>query len=102
MNSGLHRYLFFLTELRQRRPKCIYYYKNVNAIGIHYPYDMNAGSWKLEPSGLDGHFLPHFREEPERLFNGKFNGSILKLNIDFEYLFFILKTFTSYCNKSFN
>ena len=59
-----NRYLYFLTEKKQRAPKCIYYYKNVNAIGVHYSSDAVFQSWKLQPNALDGHFLPHFRDDP--------------------------------------
>ena len=64
METTFDRYLYFFTEIKQRAPKCIYYYKNINAIGIHYSSDHNAQSWMLRPKPSDGHFLPHFRDEP--------------------------------------
>lgn len=97
LDKTLQRYLYFITEPNQRWPKRILYSKNVRALFIHYPTDVIPGSWELKPNYFDGHILPHFREDMN-WFGGNFEGSITKLNIDFEYLIFVIKKFTRYCN----
>jgi hypothetical protein len=96
LDKTLQRYFYFITEPDQRWPKSIHYSKNSRALFIHFPTDTAHGSWELKPSFYDGHMLPHFREDMN-WFAGNFEGSIQKLNIDFEYLFFMIKKFTSQC-----
>jgi hypothetical protein len=94
LDKTLQRYFYFITEPDQRLPKTIHYSKNSRALFIHFPPDTAHGSWDLKPIFYDAHMLSHFRED---WFDGNFEGSIQKLNIDFEYLFFIIKKFTSQC-----
>ena len=98
IDKTFQRYFYFITEPNQRWPKSIHYSKNSRALFIHFPTDTAPGSWELKPNFYDGHILPHYREDMN-WFDGNFEGSIQKLNIDFEYLFFMIKKFTSQCVK---
>ncbi len=97
LDKSFQRFLYFLTEDLQRWPKCIHYYKNVRALFLHYATDTEIDTWGFTPSKSNGHMLPHFRNDDRIFFDGNFNGSIRKLNIDFEYLDFMVKKFTGYC-----
>ena len=100
INSNLLRYFFFKTEPIERSPKTIHYYKNVNTIWIHRPLDYKKSAWDIR-SYKWGHFISHFRSEMNEIYLRNFTGPIRKLNIDFEYVFFLLKNFTNYCwNKN--
>ena len=92
----LQRFLYFLTEPEQRWPKCIHYGRNVEAVFLHYATHLAPDSWELKANALDGHMLPHFRKDMN-WFDNKINSSISKLNIDFEYLFFIIQNFSGFC-----
>ena len=93
----LTRSLYFLTEFQQRRPKCIFNGENVRSVFIHYPKDVFPSTWYFKPSALDGHVLPHFRNDNSPFYKGKLNSSIANLRIDFEYLYFIIKKFSDFC-----
>ena len=95
LNNLYRRYVYLITEHDQRWPKCVYYHKNIHSVFVHYPVDVNPGSWRFSPSTKEGHFLSHFRNEIS-YFNINYNMSITRLNIDFEYLLFMTKT-TNYC-----
>ena len=64
-------------------------------MGIHTAKDIDKNCWRISPSGLNGHFAPHYRHETYN-YNRYFRNSIKKLNIDFEYLFFILKNYANF------
>ena len=91
------RYLYFLTEPNERMGKAIHYYKNVKSLFVHYASDTVEKSWHFSPSYADGNFMQHYRFAPKQRY-GNITGSILKLNIDLEYGFFLLKNFTNFCN----
>ena len=76
--------------------KAIHYYKNVKSLFVHFAQDYNQDSWSFSPSAYNGHFLTHYRKIPKEK-RKNFTGTIRKLNIDFEYLFFLLKNFTKFC-----
>jgi hypothetical protein len=90
LNSLYQRFVYFRTEHDQRWPKCIHFTKNVFSVFAHYPTHVNIGAWDFTPSYKDGDMLAHFRHDMY-WFNGKFNSSIRKLNIDFEYLIYVLQ-----------
>ena len=97
MNSNLVRYFYFNAEPEERPTKAIHYYKNTNTIFIHRPIDFVKPIWRIKAPYKSGHFLSHFRTDLSRLYVTKRTGSIRKLNLDFEYVVFLLKNFTSYC-----
>ena len=97
MNSNLVRYFYFNAEPDERPTKAIHYYKNTNTIFIHRPIDFVKPIWRIQAPYKTGHFLSHFRTDIGWLYNTKMTGSIRKLNLDFEYVIFLLKNFTSYC-----
>ena len=97
LDVSLQRFVYLITEHEQRWPKSILVGKNMEATFLHFPTQWIPGSWDFKPDASDGHMLPHFRDDISWLYYGNFNGSIRKLNIDFEYLFFIVKKFSNYC-----
>ena len=97
-DKSLIRYFYFITDEYERMGKAIHYYKNVNSIWVHQAIDVDNNSWTLYPSSMDGHFLPHYRENIIKYFENH-TGSIRKLNIDFEYVFYLLKYHTSFCDE---
>ena len=98
LDSTLKRSLVFITEHQVRWPKCIYYYKNVNALFIHYPTDIESGAWNLKPNATEGHINSHFRKDTKVFFQSNLESSIKKIKIDYEYLRFILKKYTDFCD----
>ena len=91
------RYLYYVTELNERMHKSIHYYKNVNTMWVHHAKEHEKKSWAFWPSVFDGHFIKHYRENL-KITKRVFTGTIRKLNIDFEYIFYLLKKYTSFCN----
>ena len=69
----------------------------MNALFIHYPTDVEPGSWELKPNAMDGHILPHFRKDSVDFFESNLESSLKKFKIDFEYFLFVLKNYTNYC-----
>ncbi len=98
LDQTMLRYMYITTPAKQRGPKCIYKSKNVRSLFIHYAKDTKPGSWTLDPSQESGHILAHYRKDISKAF-GKhnFTVSIRKLNIDFEYIFYLLKNHTRFC-----
>ena len=77
-------------------PKSILYAKNVKTFGIHKVIEKVKNSWILKPSAKNGHFCSHYRLQTEAI-HQTFLEPIKNLNIDFEYLTYILKTYTNFC-----
>jgi hypothetical protein len=100
INSNLARYLYYTAEPEERPSKVIYYYKHVNTIFIHRPIDFNESAWNIHVPYTSGH-ISHFRYSLTRLFKWNSTGSIRKLNIDFEYVFFLLQNYTNACDNHF-
>ena len=100
INSNLVRYFYYTAEPEERPTKSVHYYKNINTIFIHRPLDYDESAWNIQVPYAMGH-LSHFRHSMSRLFKWNSTGSIKKLNLDFEYVIFLLKNFTSVCDNYF-
>ncbi len=99
IDKSLVRYLYFTTEKNQRQPKVIHFYKNVNTIATHRPTNFLNGTWKIEAEFKNGYFFSHFRNDLADVYTANAKGSIRKLNIDFEYVFFLLQKYTNFCEN---
>ena len=97
LDDSFVRYLYYLTEGNERMGKAIHYYKNVKSVFVHYAEDAVAGHWSFDAPKYLGHFLPHFRKDAAKVYGSNFEGSVRKLNIDLEYVFFLLKNYTTFC-----
>jgi hypothetical protein len=75
--------------------KSIHYYKNVKSLFVHFAEEMSEDHWSFEPLADHGHFISHFRSTSKKKKN--YTGSVKKLNIDFEYTFYLLKNFSYFC-----
>jgi hypothetical protein len=100
LDDNLVRLVYFVTphDMIQKNYKKIHYYKNVYSIFTHWATDYENDSWTFIPSPMDGHLIHHFRK------SWKFRpdisiDSIRLFNIDYEYLFFLLKHFSDFCWK---
>ena len=96
IEKNLARAFYYLTSYYERPKKSVYHFKNTKSMGIHTTNDIDKNCWSISPSGLNGHFTPHYRHETYN-YNQNFTSSINDLNIDFEYLFFILKNYANFC-----
>jgi hypothetical protein len=98
LDNNLAQFLYFVTEyeMKNKNFKKIHYYKNVYTIFTHWATDFEEDSWTFIPSPLDGHLIHHFRKTWK---NKSYvsTDSIRLLNIDFEYLFFLLKNYSPFC-----
>ena len=92
------RHLYYITEGNERMGKAIHYYKNVKSLFHHFAADIVQDHWGFHAPESDGNIVSHFRVDSHLLFSGNFSGSIRKLTIDHEYVFFLLKNQTSFCN----
>jgi hypothetical protein len=97
LDSNLKRYLYYVTETSERAQKETHYYKNIKSVFHHFSEARSKDTWNVLPSIYNGHILARFRSKWEY---GDLNvtGSIQKLNLDFEFIFYTLKHFTLYCN----
>ena len=94
------RYLYFVTNSNQRMGKQIHYYKNIKSVFVHYAFDSVNNPWSFTPPSIEGHILPHYRNDFEKYYSKKnLEGSIKNVNIDIEYLTFLLKHYTSFCKN---
>ena len=94
------RYLYFVTDPNQRMGKQIHYYKNIKSVFVHYAVDSANKPWSFTASSIEGHILPHYRNDFEKYYSKRnLEGSIRNVNIDFEYLTFLLKRYTSFCKN---
>ncbi len=98
LTNNAVRHLYYITEGNEAMGKNIHYYKNVKSLFIHYAKDTALGSWGFHASVSDGNFLSHFRVDVNKFFKANFSGSIRKVNIDFEYVSFLLKNHTTFCS----
>ena len=96
INKSMLRFLFFTTEGQHRLGKSVHFSKNVKTIFLHDVEESENQTWQLVIPANSGHYVSHFRETLN-FFTGNFNSSIRNLNIDFEYLFNIIKKHTNYC-----
>jgi hypothetical protein len=97
------RAFYFSYDWGLKYPKSIFYYQNIRAVGIHKATKIKNDSWILKPSANKGHFCTHYRLKQEKFYrSSKPIEPIRNLNIDFEYLTFILKDYTNFCLSSFN
>jgi hypothetical protein len=92
------RYFYYATEYREREKKSVFYYKNINSVYIHYAASTAKTSWTILPSPFSGHTSQHFRKDFSFALEKNATSSIRKLGIDFEYIFFLLKNHTNFCN----
>jgi hypothetical protein len=99
-NQNFIRYLYFVSGNERRLPKSIHYTKNVYSIFTHDALHYESSSIILNASIDNGHLNNHFRDELNIFFYKYQNFSIKTINYDFEYLFYLLKTHTNYCNVS--
>ena len=97
VNQNLIRYLYYITEGNERMGKAIYYYKNVKSLFVHYAEDVVKDHWSFHAPEFDGNILSHFREDISQIYSLSHKGTIRKLNIDYEYIFFLLKSYTLFC-----
>ena len=98
LDTTLMRYLFYITESKERAQKEIHYYKNIKSVFVHFAEEKSKDSWDVIPSSVyTSHILSHFRS---KIVYSDFNatGSVQKLNVDFEYTFFSLQQFSKFCN----
>ena len=99
IDNNLVRFLYFVTEyeMRHKNYKKIHYYKNVYSIFTHWATDFEEDSWTFIPSPTDGHLIHHFRKTWKNI-NYISTDSIRLLNIDYEYLLFLLKDYSKFCS----
>ena len=91
------RAIFFLHEWGHILPKSIHYSKNIKTFDLHNATQAQPDTWIMFPSSSNGHFCSHYRTVQNP---GDFNTvmePIRNLNIDFEYMNFILKNYTEFC-----
>jgi hypothetical protein len=97
-DKNLVRYLYYATETRERAGKTIHYYKHVKSVFMHYARDFDKPSKLVVASAASGRTLRHYRELPKTMKRNQ-TGTIRKINIDYEYIFYLLKKFTDFCGE---
>jgi hypothetical protein len=102
LDLKFRRYLYHTTHLDQRVFKSIHNTQNVAVLFCHYAWRNTDGKlllWRNSIRGdiSNGEFLSHFREEYSDIFNLVREVSIQNLNVDFEYVSYMLKTHTHVC-----
>jgi hypothetical protein len=99
VEKSLIRSFYYLTSYYERPKKSVYHYKNARSMGIHTIRENIKDSWDFSPNGLSGHFTLHYRGEIYKVAQN-FTSTIRDLNIDFEYIFFVLKNYSDFCIKT--
>jgi hypothetical protein len=65
---------------------------------MHYARDFDKPSKLVVASAASGRTLRHYRELPKTMKRNQ-TGTIRKINIDYEYIFYLLKKFTDFCGE---
>ena len=99
ISRNLVRYFYYATETRERAGKTIHYYKNVKSVFMHYARDFDKSSKMIIASAASGNTLRHYRGTPKAM-KRNINGTIRKINIDYEYVFYLLNNFTDFCGTA--
>ena len=99
IDKNLIRAFYYLTSYYERPKKSVYHCRNARSMGIHTIRESRKDTWDFSPFGLSGHFTPHYRGEIYKVAQN-FTSTIRDLNIDFEYMFFILKNYADFCIKT--
>ena len=97
IDQSFVRYLYFVTGNNRRLPKSIHYTKNVYSIFTHDALHYNETSIILKAPIYNGHINAHFRDELISLFEKPENVSVKSIDFDFEYAFYLLKTYSNFC-----
>jgi hypothetical protein len=98
--NDFKRYFYHILPPNYRFGKCIHHSKNVGMLFAHWGYHTRGTG--VHPNVTIGEFLPHFRADLSNYYYKHKNGeklvtSIRDLNIDSEYLNFIIKNYTDTC-----
>ena len=97
LDKIFQRFVYFVTEHEQSRPKSINYSRNVKALSISNPSESIPDAWILYTKPFHGDMLMNFRHTIHDWSSNNVNSSIKSLNIDFKYLSFIMTSFTDFC-----
>ena len=98
LDKSLLRHLYFITEPHERFGKVFFYYKNVLSIYHHNAEYNKTINWWIKAKIMNGHYVAHFRDT-FKIASKNYTGSIRKLGIDFEHVFYLLKNYTNFCPK---
>ena len=96
IDKNLLRYTSILTENNHHSSKEIHYYKNVKSISHHNSKELLKNTWNISTSS--NNFISHFRVDLSKFYDENFGGSIRTLNFDIEYINFLLRKFSQFCN----
>jgi hypothetical protein len=91
------RYVFHINADHQRNGKSIHYTKNVACVGMHGPFHASEKTVVIDGNRSAGEFLSHFRDSFWKTYMVKSTTSIRSINVDLEYLSFLLQTLTDQC-----
>lgn len=95
------RFIFFITPGFIRMGKGIYYSKNVLVSWTHWAGKVKANTYHFHAPAFEGHIVGHYRGNPTYIYVKNASVSIRNLFVDFEYMIYVLKDFTNYCEKNF-
>ena len=90
------RAIYYFYPTQHGPKKTIFFSKNIKTLGIHKVEKTFQDTWIMNPPAINGHFCSHYRIE-QKDYKIKVVEPIRNLNIDFEYLTFILKRYTNFC-----
>jgi len=98
----LSRFIYLILETKeniQRPYKCVHNTQNVITIYTHGPVNyFSRNTHYLIANINSGHFLSHFRFDTTEHIERNINSSIGKLKVDFEYMSFLIKNLSNFCN----
>ena len=100
IDENLIRYFYYM-ENDKENTKEIHYYKNVKSVYHHHSEEVEKGSWMFIVNNSKGEFFAHYRESVSHFYEEdiKHQISITRLKIDFEYILFLLKKYSNFCEK---
>jgi hypothetical protein len=91
------RFVYFHTNYEQRFPKSIHYTKNVQTLFTHDASAFTKDSIILNADKENGHMNSHFRGDLVSFYHEHRTSSIRNIGIDFDYLMYLIKDFTTLC-----
>jgi hypothetical protein len=99
IDENFFRYLNFVTDAKNRLGKSVHFSKNVKTVFIHDVEESEEKTWQLRVPPINGHVVSHFRKDVQLVYHENQNSSIRNLNIDSEYLIYLLKKYANFCKN---
>jgi hypothetical protein len=97
LSSTFRRYIYHVNKKTQNYGQVIHYTKNVQMLFSSWAYMVTPNTRRIVANHTVSELLSHFEDNVDDLYRTPVEMSIRDLNIDVEYMAFLLKTYGKLC-----